>query len=510
MKAPTGRIRTALDAVDAAWSIGGVLGSGTDLQSDAAAMTDAALLAANEAISRARRAVDALHARVAAEIANRSRPELGKDGLARKTGHRTPAKLIAAATGAHGGDAARLIQVGEATQERMLFSGERAPARYPHVAAALATERISAAAAAAIGAMLTRIAMRVDAARLDEAERAIAAQAPLLALDELLVVLRRAEAYLDPDGLAPAIADLRSERSLRITEDRAGMTVFTARLDPETAAPIKAAIEAIVTHQLRTSRGHNNPPRSSDESTANDAAATPAGEGGGVEAAVSRPTGGSAEGGPTAMGPVAEEIRSLLQLRADALAAICKHALGCDQTDLPLASTTVVVRIPLEALTGGTGVATIDGMTQPIDAGTARRMAAQGQVIPCVLGGESEILDWGRAKRLFTPAQRLALVERDGGCAFCGLDPGMTEGHHIFWWDRDDGPTDLRNGILLCTACHHRVHDDGWEIRVDPPPGGDVTAGTVWFIPPAFLDRDRTPRLGGRRRFDPALWKLAA
>ncbi|WP_177243768.1 HNH endonuclease signature motif containing protein, partial [Microbacterium sp. AR7-10] len=39
----------------------------------------------------------------------------------------------------------------------------------------------------------------------------------------------------------------------------------------------------------------------------------------------------------------------------------------------------------------------------------------------------------------------------------------MTEVHHIDWWNRDTGPTDLTNGILLCSTCHHRIHDNGWE-----------------------------------------------
>jgi hypothetical protein len=190
---------------------------------------------------------------------------------------------------------------------------------------------------------------------------------------------------------------------------------------------------------------------------------------------------------------VIAETRSIPQLNADALVAICKHVLGCDETVLPLAATTVVVRIPLEALTTGTGVATIDGIAQPIDAGTARRMAADAEVIPIVLGTDSEVLDVGRKRRLFSRAQRLALWERDGGCASCGAPPAMTEAHHIGWWSRG-GSTDLGNGVLLCTGCHHTIHRDGWEIRID---GRDV-----WLIPPAHIDPARTPRLGGRRRFD--------
>lgn len=125
-------------------------------------------------------------------------------------------------------------------------------------------------------------------------------------------------------------------------------------------------------------------------------------------------------------------------------------------------------------------------------------MAAGGGVIPWVMGSDSEILDGGREKRLFTRAQRLALVERDGGCAMCGLPPEMTRAHHIRWWQRDAGPTDLSNGVLLCETCHHRIHDNDWEIRID---GTGLTA-RVWFTPPRYVDPARTPRLGGRTRFD--------
>ncbi|MFB8386343.1 DUF222 domain-containing protein [Microbacterium sp. NPDC055910] len=545
MSSPTAALEAAVAVLARAWS-DAALPAGlapADVQTAVDAMSEPGLLAVNDALAALRRQVDGLHASVAAGISRRSRPELGKEGLARKTGHRTAAKLIAAATGGHAGDAARLVQVGEATREREQLSGERAPARHPHVAAAVSDGRVSIAAAAAIIAMLDRVSLRAGLERILEAEAAVVAQAPLLTLDELAVVLRRAEALLDPDGLEPVIEEMHAERSLRISRDRAGMVVMTARLDPETAAPIKAAIESIVTHQLRTSRGSNaGGPAGESAGPAGVAggvaggvvgavgesvgavgavravgdAGGPAGESVGSAGESAGPAGvaaGPEDGaGGVAVGPaaVAPETRSIPQMQADALAMICRHLLGCTDDRVPAAATTVVVRMPLSALTTGEGIGEIDGIDQPIDAGTARRMAAAASIVPCVLGGDSEILDMGRAKRLFTTAQRLALAERDGGCAFCHLPPSTTEAHHILWWDRDRGPTDLGNGILLCASCHHRVHADGWEIRIDPPPGGDPTGGTVWFIPPSHLDATRTPRLGGRRRFDPDGWARAA
>src|SRR3546814_12847143 len=60
-----------------------------------------------------------LHTTVAGEMANRSRTELGKEGLARQAGFRSPAQLIAAPTGSHIGDAARLVQVGRSEERRV-------------------------------------------------------------------------------------------------------------------------------------------------------------------------------------------------------------------------------------------------------------------------------------------------------------------------------------------------------------------------------------------------------
>ena len=142
----------------------------------------------------------------------------------------------------------------------------------------------------------------------------------------------------------------------------------------------------------------------------------------------------------------------------------------------------------------GVGHARIDGIDQPVSAATARRMAADAELIPAVLGGESLPLDLGRAARLFTRAQRLALAERDGGCAACGQNIGYVEAHHINWWHRDTGPTDLANGVMLCSFCHHLVHREEWGIR--------ATASEIWFIPPPHVDPEQVPRLGGRARFE--------
>ena len=413
-------------------------------------LTPGELVAVNRAFGTLRRHVDAAFAPVAAEISRQSRRELGRDSLARRQGFVSPAVLISTTTGTSVPEAVRIVQVGEATAPRMSLTGERLPSKHPHVGDAVAGGRIGMTAASAIITLLDRVALRVDKQRLDEAERQLVALAPGLRPDELAKLLARAEAHLDPDGIEPRHEVLRDERSL-VVQERAGRLLVTGSFDVVTGSPVKAAIDALVGDALRRN----------EHAAAED-----------------------------------RDPRSVKQLQADALADLCRHAIGC--AEVPTGpSATVVVRVDLSDLQAGTGAATLDGIAQPVPASIVRRLAADAQVIPCVLGGESEILDWGRAKRLFTPAQKLAIAERDDGCVSCGAPPAWCHVHHLAWWERDGGRTDLVNGVLLCTGCHHRLHSDGWEIRID----GDGIHASVWLIPPPWIDPHRTPRLAGKSRY---------
>jgi len=69
-------------------------------------------------------------------------------------------------------------------------------------------------------------------------------------------------------------------------------------------------------------------------------------------------------------------------------------------------------------------------------------------------------LDVGRTRRAFTPAQRYAVIARDRVCAWngCSVPPAYGQLHHIAWWHRDGGATDLDNALLLCGFHHHEVH----------------------------------------------------
>ncbi len=156
-----------------------------------------------------------------------------------------------------------------------------------------------------------------------------------------------------------------------------------------------------------------------------------------------------------------------------------------DPTRLPIHggdATTVIVTIPLASLQAdlatadliGAGLVPGDDHTgERITAAQARRLACTAKILPAVLGGASLPVDLGRARRLFTPAQRKALLIRDRTCRAEGCDtPGTwCEAHHLDPW-HTGGPTDLNNGILLCSHHHHRAHDTSY--RTERLPSGDL------------------------------------
>lgn len=132
-----------------------------------------------------------------------------------------------------------------------------------------------------------------------------------------------------------------------------------------------------------------------------------------------------------------------------------------------------------------------------------RRLLCDAAVSRIVMSGSSQVLDVGRATRSWSEPQRRAVNARDRGCRgpSCHRPIAWTNIHHVRWWDRDHGPTDVDNGLALCHHCHHLVHDRGWQVHLDPSsasatwtsPTGQVTVTT-----PRTLD-DITPTGDGER-----------
>jgi hypothetical protein len=123
-----------------------------------------------------------------------------------------------------------------------------------------------------------------------------------------------------------------------------------------------------------------------------------------------------------------------------------------------------------------------------ITAGEVRLLACDADIIPMVMNGKSEVLDVGRARRLFTAPIRKAITQRDRGCCFPGCDrpPAFTDAHHVLSW-LDGGDSCYDNGCLLCRFHHTEVHKGFWKINW----GAD---GIPEFIPPPWVDPEQKPR----------------
>ena len=118
----------------------------------------------------------------------------------------------------------------------------------------------------------------------------------------------------------------------------------------------------------------------------------------------------------------------------DALVEACRRLQATDT--LPQAhGTTARITVVIEWRTCATQLAR-DGLLpsgEQISAAAARRLACDAEIIPAVLGTQSQVLDVGRTQRLVTIGIWNALVLRDQHCAFPGCTrlPIACDAHHI-------------------------------------------------------------------------------
>jgi hypothetical protein len=197
--------------------------------------------------------------------------------------------------------------------------------------------------------------------------------------------------------------------------------------------------------------------------------------------------GGQRDGADDGNGVVRDR-RSAAARRADALTDICARVLA--QGELPDNGGErphVVITMDFEQLRQGLGGAVLD-TGEHLSAATARRLACDALIVPAVLGGQSQPLDLGRARRLIDGPLRRALVLRDGGCSFPGCDrpASWCQGHHVIPWS-EGGKTSLETSALVCGFHHRLIHHSDWTVHIG-------TDGHPWFTPPHHLDPDQRPR----------------
>lgn len=183
-----------------------------------------------------------------------------------------------------------------------------------------------------------------------------------------------------------------------------------------------------------------------------------------------------------------DEQRTTGQLRADVAVDLL---LSGQAASVPAVTATVAVTVPVLTLLGDAELpGTLEGFG-PIDANTARRLAANAPSFQRILTDPvtGTILDIDR--RSYRPPADLKrwLGLRDKHCTFAGCGRRAAEcdlDHRIAW--ADGGRTSVENLAHLCRHHHRLKHEGGWHSE------GAAAGGSRWTSPTgAVHDPDPPP-----------------
>lgn len=414
---PLAAVSRALDAVDL-----GDLGS----------LGDETLLELVGEAALVERRARAHSAALAGEVARRSHPDFGHDGLSQARGHRTPVKLIQSITGTTARDAGQAIRVGTIEIDAPWLR-----ALTPQITSGA----VSTDAADAIRAGLGELKPGVTTDQLVTAATQLADESTLLDADQLYRRARQLRDELDVAGIVDRERAARDARSFRLSRLRDGSVRAVWELDP-----LDGSVLAEI-YDRATSPKRGGPRFVSQEHHAT---------------------------------RITDDPRTIEQLASDTLLGLLTAGAEVNPTQL-LGTGAPAVRVTITErdLRTRTGYGRLGN--HPVSIGAIERAACTQGTITVVFDDHGRPLDVGREQRLFTPTQRTALAIRDGGCMWTGCErpPSWTEAHHIHHWKRDHGKTDIDDGILLCKHHHLLLHDHKWEIERR---GLDRTE--YWLIPP--------------------------
>jgi hypothetical protein len=154
------------------------------------------------------------------------------------------------------------------------------------------------------------------------------------------------------------------------------------------------------------------------------------------------------------------DTRTPRQRRHDALENLCRDWLDNGTTptvggDKPH----MVLHTDIPALQGIAGSLHETENGDIVDVDTLRMIACDCSLTRVVLGPDSEVLDVGRKTRVWTNAQRRAIIARDRHCQGpgCRAKPRHCDIHHQDHW-ANGGTTTVDKGKLLCRPCHTQEH----------------------------------------------------
>ena len=396
-------------------------------------------------------------------------------------------------------EANRRLRLGGKLIPRTTLTAGPLPATCEHLAAGASSGEVSGKAATMISSALDRARFTADPAVLDTMESQLTTSATRFDPDFLSRLIRRWEAHLDPDGPEPTNKELTARQGVFLRGKKRGLHQLDIAATDEQYEYLITVMNTATNPRLPGDGTGTNTDHGDGVSGHDGGCVSVHGDG-----CVSVHDGGCVSGhGDGCVSALGDkdmvETRTRAQLLLDGLIGACQVALATDTLPAtgghrPQILVSVDYKTLLDDLNtraGTSAPAAAAGasfaFTGPVNARTARKIACDADIIPVVLGGQNEILDLGRTRRLFSLKQRKALLARDKGCAFpgCTIPGHWTEAHHIQPWSHG-GSTSTDNGVLLCSHHHHLIHQDDWTIQ--------IRHRIPWFIPPPHIDPQQTPR----------------
>lgn len=430
------------------------------------ALGDAQRWDALAAVGELAKHADGLVVRMAG-LVEQAPPAIDAPSSTRAFGYRDAADALRHELGVTSSRAKAIIRVAVAATPRPTAGGAPFEPRFPHVADALADGSIGIDQARVIVERLDEGRQRIDDddRRFAEAsliidatgqpagevagERGYDDTSPTPP-EELAATARQWLLALDPDGAEPREEQQIAQRSFTISRCTDGMFRGRIVLPPAEGAQVQAVVQAY------------NSPRTSKDPTA----------------------------------PVDDDGRSPEQRSADVLAGLFAAHARSGETPRPGGRPptllVAVTQADLDAhAEGRPGVCEIVETGEIVPVQLAARMTCDAFIQTALIDDDGHVLKMGRRKRLFTAIQRLAIILRDKSCQGegCGAPASWNDVHHVRTW-ADGGPTDIDNGILLCTRCHQDVHAGRQQIE---------RSGTRWKVRRTLLPPIRRPR-GTQRR----------
>lgn len=188
--------------------------------------------------------------------------------------------------------------------------------------------------------------------------------------------------------------------------------------------------------------------------------------------------------GTPSQAQIDSDSRSLAQRQHDALVAAGRNVLESGElgrhNGLPA---TIIIRTTLQDLESRAGVGVTGGGTV-VPTRDVLRIASHATLFLAVFNGATgAALDLLRARRVASPAQRIMLIARDGGCTKpgCTVPAYGSQVHHAARDWADGGQTNVDELGLACGPDNRMVGPEGWTTRMN-------AHHDVEWIPPENLD----------------------